>query len=162
MWYIMNPLSLDRAITMSSIYYTWIELIITKEGSHNFSNILCWHRNHRRALNTIIILLLHIKQKPNITINQFIHTSLVLHVKVDKASAPSGPIKKFECIQSGVGGSLILRLREYLPGGWNQLSASIWKDSYLPIPLCEQLLMLLPFCTLNIFKIVDNSVIHVV
>jgi len=43
--------------------------------------------------------------------------------KVDKASAPSGPIKKFEHIQSGVGGFLNLQLEEYLPEGLNQLSA---------------------------------------
>ena len=46
MWYIMNPLSPDRAITMSSIYYIWIELIIARGGSHNLFNILCWHWNH--------------------------------------------------------------------------------------------------------------------
>ena len=88
-----NSLSPKKAVTMSPIYYADIEII------------------------------LHIRQKPNITINQFIHTSLVLHVKVDKASALSGPIKKFECIQSGVGGFLNLWLRKYLPEVLNQLSA---------------------------------------
>ena len=35
------------------IYYTWIELIITGEGSHNLFNILCWHQNHYKISKTL-------------------------------------------------------------------------------------------------------------